>query len=175
MKEKQRKRFNYPHQQPSQGSSPPPTPHTTKTNVFLRAINYALFPLRRRAGLAWTHICYHCLLIWPESTCHAPSNMGTGHLGNTREILLCAVPAPPRHPPPTCVRGRKSPASHESNAVTVLVLRGGGRGAPLSVCESGGMRRPKAYISVDGEINQIISGVRKGAQREPSWSLPFEM
>lgn len=29
--------------------------------------------------------------------------------------------------------------------------------------ESGGMASPKAYISVDEEINQIISGSRKGS------------
>lgn len=93
--------------------------------------------------------------------------MGTGYLTNTQELRLCVVPP---QPPPTCVRGRKSPASHESNTVTVLVL--GGRPGP------GSQKPPQVpllsatmasqYISVEGEITQIISGVRKGAQREPS-------
>lgn len=133
------------------------------------------------------HICYCGLLIWPEPTCHAPSNVGIGYLRNTGAFALRYAPPPP---PPSasthwawekvtritwikhCDRGPLGLGSHRGSQVSLFT-------APSPVSISWGWERRdgplKAYISVDGEINQIISGVRKRAQREPSWSPPFEM
>lgn len=105
----------------------------------------------------------------------------------TQTSLLRITPPPPCFNTLSLKAERKSPASHESSTVTgvrwvwdhtqdhksFFLLH------PLpSIPLAGDERRDgtlKAYISVDEEINQIISGVRKGAQRKPSWSSPFEM
>lgn len=156
----------------------------------LGAINNVLFPLPRKVLLhdISPHICYRGLIIRPEPTCHAPSNVGIGHLRNTGAFAaryaihpLCALAhwaweqreSHPHHMNQALWQG--SVGCGITRRITSLSFY-----CSLSHLGRLGTREArwsskKAYISVDEEINQIISGVRKGAQRAPSWSSPFEM
>lgn len=68
----------------------------------LGVINYTFISpcLEKLTCMAYNKVCRHirylCLLIWPEPTCHAPSNMGIGYLRNTGAFCfaLCHPPVP---------------------------------------------------------------------------------
>lgn len=138
---------------------------------------------------AYPHLWEQSLNItWSSLSC--PVRRGKGTPPCTAAFCFCVVPLTPpslQHAS-TLPIVRKSPTAHESSSVMAVrwvwdhTADDNSLFSPLSLSpvlllrpKCGGMAAPRAYISVDGEINQIISRVRKRAQRGPSWSSFFEM